>query len=306
MDDKYIKTRAAFISILSNSFLIILKFIAGFLTGSISILSEALHSFSDLLASIIAFISVKISSEPADTEHQYGHGKFEDLSGVIEGILILLAAIYIIYESVKKISSGHIEIIDSNLAIFVMAFSCLLNLIVSNYLFKVANKTDSLALYADAQHLRTDIYTSLGVLAGLILIKITGIFIIDPIVAIIVGLIIIKAGADLCIVGGKNLLDTSLPEYETFKINKIINESISGKIVAVKNIKTRKSGNQRVLEFVLIVAKDLSVKEGHDYCDYIEKSIMEEIGNIIITIHIEPCDGVCENCDLKFENKCSQ
>ncbi len=305
MDEKFIKVRAAFFSILSNTFLIILKFIAGFTTGSISILSEALHSFSDLLASIIAFISVRISSEPADVKHQYGHGKFEDLSGVIEGILILLAALYIIYESINKIMSGHIELIESNLAIFVMAFSCLLNLIVSNYLFKVAKKTDSLALYADAQHLRTDIYTSLGVLIGLILIRFTGIFIIDPIVAIIVGIIIIKAGIDLCVAGGKNLLDTSLPEYEAFKINKIIKESISDKIVNVKNIKTRKAGNQRVLEFVLIVAKDLSVKEGHDYCDFIEKAIKEEIGNILITIHLEPCDGICENCGLKFENRCS-
>jgi len=292
------KKKAALFSIISNSFLIISKLIIGLLSGSVSILSEAIHSLIDLLASFLAFFSVKISSEPADKDHQFGHGKFEDLSGGIEGILILIAAGYIIYEAAKKLISGpslHMETIPG---IIVMLISIIANILVSSNLFKVAKKTDSIALLADAQHLRSDIYTSMGVLIGLIIIKITGLSIFDPIIAIFIALFIIRTAIQLCRASFKNLLDASLPDDEKRIIIKIIRKYISTEIQGIKNFKTRKAGSSKLIEFTLIVPIDMTIKEGHDICDKIEAELSKEIKNLEITIHIEPCNTVCNKCIL--------
>lgn len=188
------KTLAAKVSVFSNSSLIILKFAVGIISGSISIISEAIHSCSDLLASVIALFSVNKSEQPADSDHQFGHGKYEDFSGLIEGSLIILAALYIIYEVIQKLLCHSNTISNTNLAIAVMFASVLLNIIVSSYIFVVAKNTDSIALFADAEHLRTDIYSSLAVFLGLVCIKFTGLHVLDPVIAIIVAVIIIHAG----------------------------------------------------------------------------------------------------------------
>lgn len=179
-EETKLKKRAASLSVVSNSTLIVMKLIAGAITGSFSIISEAIHSLSDLLASIIAFFAVKKASMPADKDHDFGHGKYEDFSGLIEGILIIGAAIYIVYESVDKIIMNHHSEISVNAAIYVMFFSVIVNIFVSAHLFKVAKRTGSVAIFADAEHLRTDVYTSVGVMLGLVLIKYTGLHILDP------------------------------------------------------------------------------------------------------------------------------
>lgn len=294
------KTRAAGISIISNTFLIISKLLVGLFTNSVSIISEAVHSLMDLLAAIIAFFSVKKSSQPADEDHQYGHGKYEDVSGFAEGALILIAAGYIIYESIEKISSGKIDYIDSFAGILVMALSVVINIFVSRNLFKVAKETDSMALLADAEHLRTDILTSAGVLVGLVLIKFTGIKILDPIVAIFVALLIIKAGIELCSTSLKNLLDSSLQEEDIEKIQSILTNYSFDKILSYENLKTRKSGAEKLIEFTLIMPKDLSLKDSHNLCDLIEADLKKNITQASITIHTEPCDSRCANCDLKY------
>ena len=168
------KKLAAGLSITSNGLIIILKLSAGIISGSISIISEAIHSLSDFMASVLTFFAVVKSSEPADSEHSFAHGKYEDMSGFIEGSLIILAAIYIIYESSKKLFFHEDIEIDTTLGIYVMLFASIANFIVSTILFKVAKKTNSISLFADGEHLRTDIYSSLGVMTGLILIKLTG------------------------------------------------------------------------------------------------------------------------------------
>ena len=293
------KQKAAVFSICSNTFLITSKFVDGVLTNSVSIISEAVHSFTDLLASIIAFISVKKSSEPADLEHQYGHGKYEDLSGFAEGALIILAAVYILYESIEKILTHKIDYIDSFAGIVVMSISIILNIFVSKYLFKTAKKTDSMALFADAEHLRTDILTSLGVLASLILIKVTGIKILDPLTAILVALLILKTGYKLCSETIANLLDTSLPESEKEIVQNIIDSYCKNKIFEVNQLKTRKSGPERLIEFTIIVSKDLTVEKSHQLCDEIEIDIKRQLKNAKVTIHTEPCNGSCSRCNLK-------
>lgn len=292
------KKRAAFFSIISNVALITLKFIVGILTHSVSVISEAVHSFADLLAAVIAFFSVKKSSEPADSDHQYGHGKYEDLSGFIEGFLIILAAGFIIWEAYKKIVAPEIQSIETHWGICVMLFSVVLNFFVSQNLFRVAKKTDSIALLADAEHLRTDIYTSFGVFVGLILVKFTGKPVFDPIIAIIVAMMIIKTGWELCASSLNNLLDTSLPESEIRIIEIIINKYIPEKAIKLEKFKTRKSGADRLVEFVLVVPEGMTIKEGHALCDSIESEIASNIGNCTITIHLEPCDQACPVCDL--------
>jgi len=174
------KTTAAAVSIASNTTLIILKIAAGMITGSVSLIAEAIHSLMDLAAAVIAFFSVRVSDTPADKKHQFGHGKAENISGVIEGLLILVAAGLIVKEAIGKITSGvHLEIIE--VGIGVMAISIVVNFIVSRYLYKISKSTDSLALEADATHLSTDVLTMAGVFTGLIVVRLTGWQILDPI-----------------------------------------------------------------------------------------------------------------------------
>ncbi|EKE02874.1 MAG: cation diffusion facilitator family transporter [uncultured bacterium] len=292
------KKSAALLSVFSNSFLIIAKLFVGIISGSVSIISEAVHSFIDLLAAILAFFSVKISAEPADTEHQYGHEKFEDLSGGIEGLLIFAAAAYIIYEALEKIKTGSFEHLDTTAGIIVMLASVIINTLVSAHLIKVAKITDSIALLADAQHLRADVYTSLGVLAGLLIIKFTGLVILDPLIAIIIAVFIIKTGYDLTKTAIKNLLDTSLPENERKLIQNIIKSYIPKDIIEFQDLKTRKAGAKRLIEFTLTVPTSMTIKEGHDLCDKIEEDLEKNVKNADVTIHLEPCNGTCDECIL--------
>lgn len=282
------KKLAAVLSIVSNLLLIILKFIAGVISGSIGIISEAIHSGSDLLASIITFFSVSESSKPADKDHQFGHGKYEDFTSFLEGILIILAAFYIIYEALKKIIfSLEIEV-DANIGVFVMFFSVLANLFVSTYLFKTARKTGSTALYADGEHLRTDIYSSLAVLIGLILVKVTGNHIFDPLIAIAVAVIIFIAGYKICEEAAKSLLDTALDEDENILIKEIVEKHFDENIVSLKSLRTRKAGLKKNIEIILIVEKTMQILDSHNLCDEIESKIEEKLQNTDISIHLEP------------------
>ncbi len=159
------QSRAAAVSVASNSLLIFLKVTVGLVTGSVSVLAEAIHSSLDLLAAIIAFFGLRAADKPADREHPFGHGKWENVSGSIEAVLIFIAAVWIIYEAIKRIlHGGEVELLGWGIA--VMAVSVVANILVSRHLFKTAKIHDSLALEADAQHLRTDVITSLGVMAG--------------------------------------------------------------------------------------------------------------------------------------------
>jgi cation diffusion facilitator family transporter len=282
------KKIAAAISIISNLSLILLKLIAGFASGSIGIISEAIHSGSDLFASVITFISVSESSKPADNEHHFGHGKYEDLASFIEGSLIILVAFYIIYEAVKKIICLNCQQIDVNIGLFVMFISVIANFFVSMYLFKIAQRTGSSALHADGEHLRTDIYSSLGVFGGLLLVKITGYSIFDPIMAMIVAGMIFMIGYKICYNAQKSLLDTALSEIENEQIRSIIESYLGDGIIALKTLRTRKAGLKNNIEIVLIVDKTMSIQVSHELCDKIEFEITKYLKNTEILIHLEP------------------
>lgn len=278
------KVKVARLSIVSNTFLIGIKLIAGILSGSVSIISEAIHSSMDLVAALIAFFSVRVSDNPPDPEHPYGHGKIENISGVIEALLIFIAAAWIIIEAVKKLTAESIELDSIGLGTLVMVIAAIVNTLVSMRLYKVARETNSVALEADALHLKTDVYTSLGVAAGLSLIILTGLEWLDPIVAIMVAFFIIFESYQLLRKAFSPLLDTAWKPSEI----KDLETTLEHMKVSFHELRTRAAGNYRFIDFHVEIPENVSVKDAHRYCDEIEEELKKRYNNISITIHVEP------------------
>ncbi len=305
------KTSAAGLSILSNSILVALKLAAGIFMGSVSVISEGAHSAVDLLAAFIAFVSIRAAAKPADEEHEFGHGKFENISGTIEALLIFLAAGLIIYEAINKIiTRATPEFLTAGIAI--MAFSAVLNFFVSRFLHKMASRSDSVALEADAWHLTTDVYTSLGVFAGLIIVEITHWYILDPIIAIGVALLIGRAAWNITRKSVGGLVDVRLPKEEEDIIAASITEHL-GEITGFHELRTRKAGSQRYINLHLVLPKSVTLETAHKLCDHLEEDIKSKLSNGLVTIHCEPCeqaeDGSCPpdcpvvNCTVRLEEK---
>ena len=278
------KVKTARLSIISNSLLIVLKLFVGILSGSVSIISEAIHSSMDLVAALIAFFSVSVSDTPPDTRHPYGHGKVENISGVIEAILIFAAAIWIIYEAVKRLLGEEIVLESIWLGSIVMIISAIVNTLVSRRLYKVARETNSVALEADALHLKTDVYTSVGVALGLVLILITDIKWLDPVVAISVALIILKESYILLKRAFSPLLDTAWDDEEIEDLEKKLNLMN----VNYHDLRTRIAGNYRFIDIHVEIPEDESVGNAHHYCDMIEEELTKQYENLNVTIHVEP------------------
>lgn len=286
------KKRVARLSILSNATLVFLKLSVGIAVGSISIISEAVHSAIDLIASAIAYVSVKKSAVPPDGCHKYGHGKFEDISGIIEAVLIVVAACLILYEAVNALISGHWITSEQFLiaGIAVMGISTIMNYYVSSRLFSVAKETGSIALESDGWHLRTDVFTSLGVMLGLVLIEITGVAELDAVIAIGISFVILHAAYDLIKRAFSHLTDRSLPPEEMEEISEVLMR-FCGKEVCFHAFKSRRAGPDMFVEFHLTVPGDLSVSESHELTDRIEMALKSRFGRIFVTIHVEPADA---------------
>ncbi len=278
------KVSIARLSIISNTLLIVLKLLAGLLSGSVSILSEAIHSSMDLIAALIAFFSVRVSDNPPDSRHPYGHGKVENISGVIEALLIFVAAVWIIVEAVKKLFGERIELESIALGSIVMLISAIVNTYVSRRLYKVARATNSVALEADALHLKTDIFTSLGVAVGLGLIMATGINWLDPVIAILVALFIIREAYILLMKAFTPLLDTAWSSNEIEELEK----KLKGLDVIYHDLRTRVAGNYRFVDIHIQIPEDVSVGSAHKYCDKIESELTSYYKNLTVTIHVEP------------------
>jgi cation diffusion facilitator family transporter len=289
------RVNVARLSVASNTTLMVLKLAFGIFMGSISVISEGIHSGMDLLAAIIATMAVGRSLRPPDEDHKYGHGKYEPISGTIEAILIFIAAILIIYESVLKLL-GHGQVTALEGGIFIMLLSVIFNLIVSRKLMKVAKETDSLALEADALHLSTDVLTSAGVLIGLVIIRVTKIWVLDPIVAIMVAMLIIKAAYDLTRKTMEDLSDQRIPKDEEDCIIKILKEH-DHVVHDYHDLRTRRSGQNRYIDLHIVVSRDLGHVEAHRLCDHLEAEIKKCIDHSNVLIHSEPCDGICIHCD---------
>jgi cation diffusion facilitator family transporter len=283
-----LKSRAAAISIASNSLLIVFKLIVGLLSGSIAIISEALHSGSDLVAAIIAFYAVRKAGQPPDPSHPYGHEKVENLSGVIEALLIIAAAGVIIYEGVLKIIHGsHLDHVW--LGIAVMATSGLINLFVSRrVLYPAARRTQSAALEAHAAHLLTDVYTSFGVAFGLLIVKITGWQIVDPIAAIVVACFIIRTGYQLVVQSTRVLLDQTIPDEELEVIRRCVVEHRGDLIWGYHKLRARQAGSRRHIDLHITVDETMTVAKAHETAEHIAADIRECVPNADVLVHIEP------------------
>ena len=278
------KVKVASLSVASNTLLIILKVVVGVLSGSVSIISEAIHSAMDLFASFVAYFSVKFSDIPPDPKHPYGHGKYENISGVVEAILILAAAAWIIVEAVRKLAGEPFELELIWLGTVVMLISAIVNSIVSYRLYKVARRTKSIALEADALHLKADVYTSLGVGAGLVLIILTGIKWFDPVVAIMVALLIIHESFALLKKAFSPLIDSAWGVDEI----KVLEKKLQRLKVNYHGLKTRAAGNYRFIDIHVEIPEDVSVGDAHRYCDMIEGELSKSYENLTLNIHVEP------------------
>lgn len=281
-----LKQKTARLSIISNTLLVGLKLVVGFYSGAVSIISEAAHSGVDLIAALIAYFAVRKAGKPPDAQHAYGHGKVENLSAAVEAVLIVLAALWIIYEAVQKLyGSGKPEYLEYGMAI--MLVSIVVNWWVSSRLMQVARETCSHALEADALHLQADIWTSAGVLIGLAIIKITGLVWLDPLIAIAVAVVVFKAGYQMTMKSLYELTDVTLPEEEEAIIRRIINSH--PETITFHRLRTRRSGSRRLIDVHLILYKDMHLDKAHAVCDEIEAAIEAELKPCDVVIHLEPC-----------------
>ncbi|HWE32853.1 MAG TPA: cation diffusion facilitator family transporter [Solirubrobacteraceae bacterium] len=286
-----VKQRAALLSLISNSVLILLKLFAGVITGSVAILTDAVHSSIDLVASVVAFVSIRKADEPADEGHRYGHEKIENLAAAIEGILILIGSAAIAFAAIRRlINNGRVTTLG--LGIAVVAFSAVANVIVSTVIARNARRTGSPALAADATHLRTDAVTSGGVLAGLILLQITGARWIDPTVALIVAAAIVITGVRLLNRASRVLVDESLPAGEVDLIRDAIERFGPRGVVGYHELRTRRAGARRYIDLHVQFRPGTSLEDAHRTAHELQDLIAERLGAADVLIHLEPADRV--------------
>jgi cation diffusion facilitator family transporter len=285
--------RAARTSVFSNASLTLVKLVAGVVTGSVSVLSEALHSGLDLAAAVMAWIAVRKSRDPADAQHNFGHGKYESMSGLAEGFLILIAVGLIMWGAVRRLISGQTEIREPLVGVVVMGISVVVNIVVSRMLFRVSKETDSMALEADAWHLRTDVWTSAGVLGGMAIIA-AGSWLgfrevhhLDPIVAIMVAALIARAAVDICYRAYNHLVDTSLSREDVAAVETLLAEHYP-QLAGFHQLRTRQAGHERYVDLHLEVPGDQSVADSHALCDHLERDLRGLLPNAEIMIHVEP------------------
>jgi cation diffusion facilitator family transporter len=310
MDVARKKVAVAAVSVASNTLLVAGKVVVGLLIGSVAVVSEAAHSAVDLLAALIALWAVRASDKPPDDKHPFGHGKFENLSGTIEALLIFVAAGWILYEAAHKamIVVAHIragthvpEQFPLAWGVGVMAVSAVVNIFVSRLLFKVGNETDSVALKADAWHLRTDVWTSLGVMAALAVIWAgdlvapqlgSWLHLVDPLAAALVAALIFRAAWNLTISAARGLMDEQLPPDEERWIRELIAQH-RPVVRGFHHLRTRKSGRFRFIEFHLFVESSMSVERSHELAHDLAHHMQEHFPQSSVNIHVEPCDGDC-------------
>ncbi|MDO8577865.1 MAG: cation diffusion facilitator family transporter [Dehalococcoidales bacterium] len=277
--------------------LFVLKVVVGLATGSISIWAQAVDSSLDIFAVVVTFLTVGFSAKPADEDHPFGHGKIEDIAAGIQALLLLGASAAIAYSAIRRILSGEqIKLEEAGIA--VMALSMVVSIFLSRHLFRVSKATGSVALEANADNIRGDAYSTGGVLVGLVLVRFTHLNIIDPIIALAVVVLILRATYRVGRMAYSGLLDVRLPKSEEDIIASAIMEH-TGQVPGFHEMRTRKAGNQRFIDLHLMLPKNISVEEAHKICDHLEGDLKTKLPNINVTIHVEPCDNPeCEQCKV--------
>jgi cation diffusion facilitator family transporter len=290
------KEAVARLSIASISVLIVIKAITSFVTGSVGIQADAIHSGIDLFGAIVGYIGIKIAGKPPDREHAFGHGKNEDVSGFVIAIIIFIAAFTIAYEAVNRlISGGTIEMV--NIGIYVTAAAIVINLLVSWHAMRVARTTESIALEATARDMQADVMSSVAVLVGLVAVRFTGLSILDPIVALLVAVLIARAAYITFKKALTGLTDTRISDEEERVIRSVIMEH-QGEVVSFHALRTRRAGSHRYIDVHLVVPHEANVNNAHALCDHLEEDIKEALPGADLTIHIEPCAAECDDCLL--------
>ncbi|EOX1308993.1 cation diffusion facilitator family transporter [Listeria monocytogenes] len=274
------------LSVCSNFVIVVLKLIVGFFTGSVAVISEGIHSSMDLFASIITFFSIRISNQPADEDHPYGHGKAENIAGTIETLLIFVAGIWIIVESVNKLINPH-EIRFPALGIMVMLFGAIVNIIVSRIIKKAADEANSVAMKSNALHLYTDVFTSLGIALSLFLVYITGWLWLDPVIAILTAFYIMYEAYKLLKESFPPLMDKRLSADEEEAIKQII-LTHKTKFIEFHDFRSRRAGAEEYIDFHLVVSSSMTIENAHSLCDEIEAEIMNFYSKAEVLIHLEP------------------
>jgi cation diffusion facilitator family transporter len=282
------KFAAARLSVVSNSALILLKIVAGAVTGSIAIVTEAVHSAIDLLASVVAYFSLRKADEPADASHMYGHAKAENLAAAVEGMLILVGAGVIVFEAVRRLAMGTSDVEHLGFGIVVIGVSAVVNFGVSTHLHRQARAHDSPALEGDAAHLRADAFTSLAVLAGLVLIQVTGVQQLDSIVALMVASAIVYAGVRILTRSSRVLMDEALPADELDAVRKVIEARIGTEVAGYHKLRGRRAGSARYVDVHLQFSSGTSLERAHAITHEVGDDIRARIRNADVLVHIEP------------------
>ncbi len=274
--------------------LVVLKIAVTILTGGISILAQAADSFLDVLAVSLTLFAVAIAVKPADEEHPFGHGKIENISAVVQAMLLFTAAGLIIYAAINRIL--HTEKLTlPEAGIGVMAVSILVSFFLSRHLLRVSRATDSMALEAIAYNIAADVYSAAGVLVGMVVISLTGLFFLDPIIALPIAALIIRSGYKVMRKSFGALVDVRLPKAEEAVIVSAIMEH-TGQLAGFHEMRTRHAGSQHFIDLHLVMPKNISMEEAHRMCDHLEEDLKKKLANVSMTIHVEPCGAECEQC----------
>jgi len=283
------KRRAAIVSVVLNVTITILKLAGAYLTGSVSLLSDAVHSGTDMIASSLTFISVRVAGSPPDEEHPFGHGKIESLTGFVEAIMIFVAVAFIGVEAVNRLISKHaLESKTLGIGLAVMGVSAVASLLASFYVRRVGAQTGSTALNVNARHLQIDFITSLGVFAGLAITLKTGKQSADPIIALGLALWLAFGAVRLAIGAVQEIIDVRLPENELAQIRAILESDT--RIVSFHRLRSRHSGSVRNIDLHIVVPREWNVVEAHEVADSLEHRIREELAPAEVVVHVDPFD----------------
>jgi cation diffusion facilitator family transporter len=293
-----VKTRAAALSIASNAILIALKLAAGAITGSVAILTEAMHSSIDLIASFVAYFSVREADKPADAEHPYGHDKIENLAAAIEAMLILVGSGVIIFSAVRSLANGP-EVHSLGVGIAVIAFSILANVVVSTRLARRARDTGSPALEGDAAHLRTDAATSAAVLLGLVLVQLTGAAWLDPVIALVVAAAIVYAGLRLLARASRVLVDEALPPQELDAVRDAIAEFGPRGVAGYHKLRARRAGSRRYVDLHVQFRSGTTLESAHATAHALQDAIRGRLRGADVLIHLEPEGSVHPGTEIR-------
>ena len=295
------KLAAARLSIATAGGLALMKLITGVATGSLAVIASAVDSLLDILMSGVNYLAIRQAEQPADRTHPFGHGKFETLATLFQALVIAVSGGWIIYESIRRLRVGT-ELSSLGGGMAVLLLSTAVSFWISRHLRRVARQTDSSALKADSLHFSMDVYTNLALVVGLGIITVTGAPWLDPVLSLLVALYILGEALRLVRHGMRDILDEELPEPLRREITHLIEEN-KCELSGFHNLRTRRAGSQKIMDFHLTVCKHLSVEEAHDIADRLEKTIEERILGADVTIHIEPCrEEHCpgrDHCDLE-------